>query len=66
MTQLQFRTFFDGTELVVAGRTADKGIQEIGGHVLGTTDDGKQFTFAPHVSPSPATRATYRADPEPA
>ncbi|XP_052123129.1 inter-alpha-trypsin inhibitor heavy chain H4 isoform X2 [Frankliniella occidentalis] len=49
MTQLQFRTLFDGTELVVAGRTADKGIQEVGGSIKAVADGGKQATYSPHV-----------------
>ncbi|KAK3926710.1 Inter-alpha-trypsin inhibitor heavy chain H4 [Frankliniella fusca] len=49
MTQLQFRTLFDGTELVVAGRTADKGVQEVGGSIQATADGGKRASFNPHV-----------------
>ncbi|XP_034239234.1 inter-alpha-trypsin inhibitor heavy chain H4-like isoform X2 [Thrips palmi] len=64
MTQLQFRTFFDGTELIVAGRTADKGVQEVGGNVLGTTDGGKLVTYAPHTVGTDEPLTIYPFDEE--
>lgn len=51
MTKLDFRTFFDGSELVVAGRTSDKSIAEVGGTVQAVGDDGKPATFRPHLIP---------------
>lgn len=52
MTTLDFRTLFGGSELVVAGRTSDKGIAELGASVEAVADDGKKASYSSKVHQS--------------